>query len=124
MVDQYGSANGFGWQLHEVVGAQIVSVPYELPLRRANAALASFMYLLTGSFVFLFATVNALLLLLVVRPVRRLAAIADQVSLGNLAAPPFNATGKDEVAVLGTSFNRLRRSLGEALHMLDPERTR
>jgi protein-histidine pros-kinase len=119
MIDHYGTANGFGWQLHEVVGAQIVSVPYELPLARARAALASFMYLMTGSFVFLFVTVNALLLLLVVRPVRKLAAIADQVSLGNLGAPPFLASGQDEVAVLGTSFNRLRRSLHEAMDMLD-----
>jgi protein-histidine pros-kinase len=123
MVDQYGSANGFGWQLHEVVGAQIVSVPYELPLRRANAALAGFLWLLTGSFVFLFVTVNALLLLMVVRPVRQLAKIADQVSLGNLDAPAFQASGRDEVAVLGTSFNRLRRSLNEAMRMLDPGHT-
>ena len=27
MVDKYGPANGFGWQMNEVVGAQIVSVP-------------------------------------------------------------------------------------------------
>src|SRR5207253_4503970 len=33
VIDKYGSANGFGWQLKDVVGAQIVSVPYELPLK-------------------------------------------------------------------------------------------
>ena len=27
MVAKYGPANGFGWQLNEVIGAQIVSVP-------------------------------------------------------------------------------------------------
>ena len=39
MIDHYGTANGFGWQLKDVIGAQIVSVPYELPLQRAHSAL-------------------------------------------------------------------------------------
>jgi len=44
----------------DVIGAQIVSVPYALPLERANIALRSFLYLLVGVFVFLFVTVNFL----------------------------------------------------------------
>jgi len=32
MVDKYGPANGFGWNLNEVIGAQIVSVPMALPV--------------------------------------------------------------------------------------------
>jgi HAMP domain-containing protein len=118
MIDRYGNANGFGWQLKDVVGAQIVSVPYDLPLQRANSALKSFVYLLIGSFLFLFVTVNILLVMLVVRPVRKLATIADQVSLGSLNAPEFPTQGSDEITALGLSFNRMRRSLVEALNML------
>jgi protein-histidine pros-kinase len=118
MIDQYGSANGFGWQLKDVVGAQIVSIPYELPLQRAHDALQNFVYLLVGLFLFLFVTVNILLTLFVVRPVRKLAAIADQVSLGAMDAPDFPTRGSDEIAALGASFNRMRRSLVEALKML------
>jgi protein-histidine pros-kinase len=118
MIERYGNANGFGWQLKDVVGAQIVSVPYDLPLQRANSALKSFVYLLIGSFLFLFVTVNILLVMLVVRPVRKLATIADQVSLGSLNAPEFPTQGSDEITALGLSFNRMRRSLVEALNML------
>jgi protein-histidine pros-kinase len=118
MIDRYGNANGFGWQLKDVIGAQIVSVPYELPLKRANSALKGFVYLLTGSFLFLFVIVNILLGILVVRPVRKLAGIADQVSLGDLNAPQFSTRGNDEIAALGLSFNRMRRSLVEAMSML------
>jgi HAMP domain-containing protein len=118
MIDRYGNANGFGWQLKDVVGAQIVSIPYELPLKRANSALKGFVYLLIGSFLFLFVTVNMLLVTLVVRPVRKLAAIADQVSLGSPDAPEFPIRGSDEITALGLSFNRMRRSLVEALNML------
>ena len=32
MVDKYGPANGFGWNMNEVVSAQIMSGPMELPL--------------------------------------------------------------------------------------------
>jgi protein-histidine pros-kinase len=116
--DKYGSANGFGWQLHDIVGAQIVSVPYDVPLKRASAALKKFVYLLVGLFLFLFLALNLLLSLLVLRPVRRLAGIADEVSKGNMDAPDFPAKGGDEISTLGTSFNRMRRSLVEAMNML------
>jgi HAMP domain-containing protein len=118
MIDRYGNANGFGWQLNEVIGAQVVSVPYELPLKHAHAALQSVVYLLVGLFLFLFVTVNILLVTLVVRPVRKLATIADQVSLGAMDAPEFPTQGSDEIAALGSSFNRMRRSLVEALELL------
>jgi HAMP domain-containing protein len=118
MLDLYGVANGFGWQLKDVVGAQIVSVPYDVPLQRAHEALQNFVYLLVSLFLFLFLTVNILLTVFVVRPVRRLATIADQVSLGTMDAPDFPTKGSDEIAALGASFNRMRRSLAEALKML------
>lgn len=36
LVKQYGSANGFGWIMNEVIGAQIVSVPMSVPLAMAE----------------------------------------------------------------------------------------
>ena len=39
MVDLYGPANGFGWKMDEVIGAQIVSVPMAVPIERANERL-------------------------------------------------------------------------------------
>ena len=118
MLDLYGTANGFGWQLKDVIGAQVVTVPYDLPLKRAAEALRNFVYMLIGLFLFQFLALNLLLTLLVVRPVRRLAGIADEVSKGNMEAPDFRSTGGDEISTLGASFNRMRRSLVEAMKML------
>lgn len=118
MLDKYGTANGFGWQLKDVVGAQIVSVPYAVPVQRANAALSGFVRILVALFVFLFVVGNVLMTTLVVRPVVRLSTIADQVSKGNMDAPEFPAKGGDEIAALGLSFNRLRISLRKALSAL------
>jgi protein-histidine pros-kinase len=115
MLETYGTANGFGWQLKDVVGAQIVSVPYAVPVQRANAALSSFVRVLVGLFVFLFVVGNILMATLVVRPVVKLSTIADQVSKGNMDAPEFPVKGGDEIAALGVSFNRLRISLRKAI---------
>jgi protein-histidine pros-kinase len=56
---------------------------------------------------------------MVIRPVTRLSALADRVSLGELEAPEFDARGKDEIGVLAASFSRLRRSMEQAMKMLD-----
>jgi HAMP domain-containing protein len=118
MIDLYGTANGFGWLFKDVVGAQIVSVPYAVPVQRANAALRSFVYVLVGLFLFLFVVGNILMTVLVVRPVIKLSTIADQVSLGDMGAPEFPAKSGDEIAALGLAFNRLRISLDKALSAL------
>ena len=123
MIEQYtpinGGFGGFKWQLNDVVGAQIVSVPYAVPVERADAVLVRLQYLLGGVYLFLFVALNVLLCTLVLRPVSRLSRIADQVSVGAMDAPEFPTQGGDEIAALGTSFNRMRRSLVEALRLLD-----
>ena len=43
LVKLYGTGNGFGWKLNEVIGAQIVSVPMSLPIENANRAFYTFM---------------------------------------------------------------------------------
>ncbi len=58
MVKLYGTANGFGWKLHDVIGAQIVSVPANLPDRAAEAALTRTLWWLAIIFGVLFLLVN------------------------------------------------------------------
>jgi protein-histidine pros-kinase len=120
MVDKYGPANGFGWKLNEVIGAQIVSVPTAVPIARANAAFKTFMLSLTGVFVFIFIALNLMLWYTVTRPVTRLSQIADQVSQGdNMETPDFETKSRDEIGVLTQSFNRMKKSLVQAMQMLE-----
>jgi HAMP domain-containing protein len=119
LVDKYGPGNGFGWRLNEVVGAQLVSVPMAVPLQRASQAWGWFMVSLATVFVAIAVLLNAMLWWLVIRPVTRLSGIADQVSLGDLAAQEFAVGGRDEIAVLAQSFTRMRKSLVQALKMLE-----
>ena len=120
LVERYGPANGFGWKMNEIVGAQIVSVPTEVPIARANAAFRTFMISLTVVFGFIFVVLNLMLWTLVIRPVTRLSRFADQVSQGeNLDAPDFPVHSRDEIGVLSVSFNRMKKSLVKAMKMLE-----
>ncbi len=119
MLSLYGSANGFGWKLHEIVGAQIVSVPMSVPLQRAETTFYAFTGSLLGVFVFIAILLNVLLNIIVIRPVMAMAKIANDVSMGATEVPEFTVTGKDEIASLAISFNRMRRSLCNAMRMLD-----
>jgi protein-histidine pros-kinase len=74
---------------------------------------------LTAVFVALFIVLNVMLSLLIVRPITRLSAAADQISKGKLDSPEFASTGSDEVSQLGQAFNRMRRSLEKAISLID-----
>jgi HAMP domain-containing protein len=119
MIERYGSDNGFGWKLNDILTAQIVSAPMQLPIRRAKTAFAGFMISLAAVFVVIFAALNVMLIFLVTRPVNRLSKIANEVSLGNLEVADFQMSGKDEIAALSESFSRMRKSLVEAIKMLE-----
>jgi HAMP domain-containing protein len=119
MVDKYGPANGFGWQLNEVIGAQVVSVPMTLPLQRANDNFKLFVGSLVAVFVVVGIVLNLMIWLVVVRPVTRLSELADRVSQGDMDAPEFQTTSKDEIGVLTQSFARMRASVVQAMKMLE-----
>ena len=119
MVALYGDANGFGWKLGDVVGAQIMSVPMALPVKTAEAAWRTFVEWLAGLFLLLLVVVNLALDALVLRPMAKLARHADRVSTGELDLPEYPATGSGSVRMLAQSFNRMRRSLTKAMKLLE-----
>ena len=119
MIRKYGPANGFGWHLHETIGAQLVSVPMTLPMKRANSAFYAFVGSLAGIFLVVFVALNLMLMLIVVRRVTKLSALADEVSRGKIDGPDFPASGGDEVSRLAESFNRMKKSVVHAIKMLE-----
>ena len=119
LLEKYGPANGFGWKLNEIVGAQIVSVPLSGSIQDARLAFIVFMGLLVVMFATFIIVLNAMLKNIVIRPATTMSEIADQVSKGDLEVPAFDVSGKDEMATLAGSFNRMRRSVERAMRMLD-----
>jgi protein-histidine pros-kinase len=119
VIARYGSANGFGWQAGDVIGAQVVSVPIAAAEAAASGAFRAFFIALTTVFITLLLVVNLVMYALVVRPVRRMARVADQLSVGDTSAPEFPAHSGAEIDELGRAFNRMRKSLDKALKLLE-----
>jgi protein-histidine pros-kinase len=58
MVKIYGTANGFGWKLNDVIGAQIVSIPARLADASAERALRAILLWLGGLLGFVLVAAN------------------------------------------------------------------
>jgi protein-histidine pros-kinase len=118
MVALYGSENGFGWKPGEIIGAQIVSVPMSASQLRAEHIRSLFLVPFLGFLLLLFVSMNILLHFVVIRPMEKIANNAEAVSMGEVDRPEFEYKGRDQIGRLATSFNRMHRSLAQALRML------
>jgi len=96
-----------------------VSIPLTVPLARAYQALFWFMLILVGTFVVTVVMVDLLLRVLVAKPVAEISEMADSVSMGQLDTPEYIRNSRDEIGSLSMSFNRMRRSLQNAMTMLE-----
>ena len=119
MIDIYGSENGFGWQMNEIVGAQVVRVPMSVADSRATHTVIVLIAAIAVAFAIVLLITNVLLSRIVIKPVMRMSEIAEKVSLGDFSVEEYVKPGKDEISSLSVSFNRMRRSLEKAMQLLD-----
>jgi len=119
MIAKYGPAGGFGWKVDEIVAAQIIQVPKTVALARAEATFRVFMTSLLVVLLAIALTLNLLLWWMFIRPVTRISALADRISMGDIDTPDFVARSRDEIGLLADSLSRMRRSLVQALKMLE-----
>ncbi len=119
MINMYGPSHGFGWKQGEIIGARIVTVPMQVAKNQAQLAFRHLFGSFVGVFTLLLLVLNGLLQLVVIRPIRRLCKTADEVSLGNPNAAPFDTKSKDEIGLLAGSFQRMRISLEKSFKMLE-----
>ena len=115
---RYGDNNGYGWQVGEIVGSQIVSVPAAVPQELANRLLREFVIVVGATMLAVFIAVDAALILFVIRPLRRMSTLADALSKGEENVAQFDARGASDIVALGAAFDRMRRSLEKAMQML------
>jgi HAMP domain-containing protein len=119
LLARYGSDHGFGWQPNEIVGAQVVSVPFASATANADKAFRAFAWSLIAVFAVVLLALNALLYLWVVRPARRIVLVADRLSVGDESAEDFPRRGAQELLAVTRAFERMRKSLEKALHLLE-----
>jgi HAMP domain-containing protein len=119
MIKHYGREHGFGWKANDVVGAQIVTVPMSVPIEMANKGFRNLLISLGTIFLITVILIDVAMYLIVIRPLRRVSKNADIISKGEIDLPPLEIKGKDEIAEVTASFNRMHTSLVKAFEMLN-----
>jgi len=114
----YGRDNGFGWKLNDIVATQIIYIPAEAVFKSSNQSLILVLVVLAIIFAAILIVINLLLKRTVLQRIRKISAVAEQVSVGDMDAN-FGKQGKDEIGVLAEAFNRMKYSLEIALNMLN-----
>ena len=102
-----------------MVGAQIVSVPMTVPIKLADQGFRNLLISLGAVFLFTVILIDVAMYLIVIRPLRRVSQNADIISKGEIDLPPLEVKGRDEIAEVTASFNRMHTSLVKAFEMLN-----
>ncbi len=116
-VERYGTVNGYGWKLNEIIGAQIISVPAEKLVAQARQSFLLLVGIISLVFLLVVVLINHLLNINVIRPIKRMARVAEEVSTGNMDAE-FDRMNKDEIGNLAEAFKRMKLSLRMAMGRL------
>ncbi|BAQ66005.1 hypothetical protein GM3709_2770 [Geminocystis sp. NIES-3709] len=121
MIKRYGAERGFNWNLNEIIGSQIVSVPASTVIESARSAFILTMSIVLGIFASVILLINFWLRKTVVRPVVRMTKTAEMVSQGDMEIEFIKSSG-DEIGELADSFSRMKTSFMLAMKKLNEMR--
>lgn len=117
----YGTENGFGWRLNDVVAAQTIYVPSSEVFAKGNQYLALTMGIFASVFAAVVLLINRLLKRRVIRPIQQLTTIArkmttdamtvEQVSEFNSPAIAKVARRADEPGQLARAFQHMAQEV-------------
>ncbi|HAC65673.1 MAG TPA: histidine kinase [Cyanothece sp. UBA12306] len=116
----YGSENGFGWKLNEIVGVQMISVPASRVFKTARQLQINVLVILGGFLFLAMILINFFLKITITQPIKKMAQLAQKISTGDLSRE-FEHDANDEVGMLAASLNRMKVSLEIAMNMLNSE---
>jgi protein-histidine pros-kinase len=92
-----------------------------VPVAIANRAYHRLLFFLALTMIVAILALDAGVYWFVIRPLRIVSDTADRVSRGEKYIPPVQIKGKDEIATVAASFNRMQVSLAKALRMFDEQ---
>jgi HAMP domain-containing protein/DNA-directed RNA polymerase subunit RPC12/RpoP len=117
LLERYGDENGFGRSVGEIIGTLTVSVPASVVIERAKRNTMIFIGMVVLFFCLLTLIVNVLFAKMVLKPIKKLAENANEISLGKLDTQ-INTSGGDEIATLAKAFNRMKQSIRIAFYKM------
>jgi HAMP domain-containing protein len=117
LLDRYGSENGFGRTVGEVIGTLTVSVPSSVVIEKATNNTMIFIAVVVLFFILLTLIVNLFFSSMVLKPIQHLSDHANEISLGKLDTQ-IDTSGGDEIAALAKAFNRMKKSIRIAFNKM------
>ena len=118
MIEKYGDTAGFGWKLNEVIGMELVTVPYTLSDSLASKTFWRYLIFMALIFLLLFLVLNIAIRRMVLTPVVRLTRMAEEISEGSLKGVELKVNGNDELAQMASTFNHMRRRVIKTVQMV------
>lgn len=118
LIATYGSDNGFGWKIGEIVGAQIISVPASQVFEDARHLRFLVIGKVLGFLVLAVILLNVFLKFTITNPINKMSQLSKRLSMGDMDVE-FEQRSNDEIGILAASLNRLKVSLKMAMDMLD-----
>ena len=121
LLTTYGTENGFGWELNQIVAAQVVYVPAKEILTSVRRSFVTTMTILAATFIVIIFSLNLLLKRFVIQRIQKIARTAQAISRGDLKAN-FQEDSQDEIGLLVIAFNRMRSSVEVAMKLLNQKK--
>ncbi|MBF2067102.1 MAG: DUF3365 domain-containing protein [Calothrix sp. C42_A2020_038] len=120
-VTLYGTKNGYGWKLHQIIGTQIIYVPASEVFDNANKALFIFVSIFITIFALVIILINYLLKWRVIQPLKPMAQLASYISEDTVGANDVRSLERsaltkiakrtDEFGYLGRVFQKMIRDI-------------
>jgi methyl-accepting chemotaxis protein len=107
LIDSYGADGGFGWQLNEIVAAQIIYVPASKVFNEARLWLAVVLGIFVGVFIIVIVGIRALMKPNVIRPIEQLARLAQKISADTATVEDLERDRLSDVAARGDELGEL-----------------
>jgi HAMP domain-containing protein len=109
MINTYGSENGFGWQMNEIVAAQIIYVPASDVINNARLLFGIVLGIFVVIFIAAIVLLNRLLKPTVLQPIQHMAQLADMIRNDQMDDKVFHPEFLADVASRGDELGHLAK---------------
>jgi HAMP domain-containing protein len=117
IIQRYGSLDGFGIRVGDVMGALTISVPVAAIFDEARHNSIIFNIIVLLCFILLILIINVFFVQIVIKPIRKLSEVVREISIGKTNIR-LDDTGNDEIGTLSRGIERMRRSINLAMNRL------
>uniref|UniRef100_B8HSJ4 Putative sensor with HAMP domain protein n=1 Tax=Cyanothece sp. (strain PCC 7425 / ATCC 29141) TaxID=395961 RepID=B8HSJ4_CYAP4 len=113
----FGSRNGFGWKLNQVIGSQIIYIPAWTVFRYAHASFVLFILIFIAIFTMVILLLNLLLQQMVIKPIKPMAELAQKIADDTFGTDPKSAVELKKLEAITRRFDELGQ-LGRILQRM------